>query len=66
MRLQWKYALIINLSVLIILAAFYMLLNIKAVDDLGSLYEEGIRRGVTFKEIAEKTIRPLVEDEIEG
>ena len=66
MRLQWKYALIINLSVLILLAAFYMLLNIKAVDDLGALYEEGIRRGVTFKEIAEKTIRPLVEDEIEG
>lgn len=66
MRLQWKYALIINLSVLIILAAFYVLLNVKAVDDLGSLYEEGIRRGVTFKEIAEKTIRPLVEDEIEG
>ena len=66
MRLQWKYALIINLSVLIILAAFYMLLNIKAVDDLGSLYVEGIKRGATFKEIAEKTIRPLVEDEIEG
>ena len=66
MRLQWKYALIINLSVLIVLAAFYILLNVKAVDDLGSLYEEGIRRGVTFKEIAEKTIRPLVEDEIEG
>ena len=66
MRLQWKYALIINLSVLLILAAFYLLLNTKAVDDLESLYEEGIRRGVTFKEIAEKTIRPLVEDEIEG
>ena len=66
MRLQWKYALIINLSVLVLLAAFYLLLNIKAVDDLGDLYEKGITRGVTFKEIAEKTIRPLVEDEIEG
>lgn len=64
MRLQWKYALIINLSVLIILAAFYMLLNVKAVDDLGGLYEQGIRRGARFKEIAEKTIRPLVENEL--
>ena len=66
MRLQWKYALIINLSVLILLAAFYMLLNVKAADVLGEFYEEGVIRGVTFKEIAEKTIRPLVEDEIEG
>ena len=64
MRLQWKYALIINLSVLILLAAFYMLLNIKAVDDLGSLYEKGLTRGAIFKEITEKTIRPLVEDKM--
>lgn len=64
MRLQWKYALIINLSVLILLAAFYMLLNIKAVDDLGNLYEKGLTRGAIFKEITEKTIRPLVEDEM--
>ena len=64
MRLQWKYALIINLSVLILLAAFYMLLNIKAADDLGAFYEEGIRRGARFKEIAEKTIRPRVENEL--
>ena len=61
MRLQWKYALIINLSVLILLAAFYMLLNVKAVDDLGDLYEKGLTRGAIFKEITEKTIRPLVE-----
>ena len=64
MRLQWKYALIINLSVLIILAAFYMLLNIKAVDDLGDLYGKGIIRGAIFKEITEKTIRPLVEEKM--
>ena len=64
MRLQWKYALIINFSVLIILAAFYMLLHIKAVDDLGDLYEKGITRGAIFKEITEKTIRPLVEDKM--
>lgn len=64
MRLQWKYALIINLSVLVILAAFYMLLNIKAVDDLGDLYEKGITRGAIFKEITEKTIRPLVEQKM--
>ena len=64
MRLQWKYALIINLSVLIILAAFYILLNIKAVDDLGSLYEKGITRGAIFKEITEKIIRPIVEDKM--
>ena len=64
MRLQWKYALIINLSVLVILAAFYILLNIKAVDDLGSLYEKGITRGAIFKEITEKTIRPIVEDKM--
>ena len=64
MRLQWKYALIINLSVLVILAAFYVLLSVKAVDDLGGLYEQGIRRGARFKDIAEKTIRPLVEDKM--
>ena len=64
MRLQWKYALIINIAVLIVLAAFYLLLNVKAVDDLGGLYEQGIRRGARFKEIAEKTIRPLVENEL--
>ncbi len=64
MRLQWKYALIINLSVLIVLAAFYMLVNNKAVDDFRGFYEEGVIRGVTFKEIAEKTIRPRVEAEI--
>ena len=64
MRLQWKYALIINLSVLILLAAFYMLLSIKAVDDLGGLYEQGIARGAIFKEITEKIIRPLVEDKM--
>ena len=64
MRLQWKYALIINLSVLILLAAFYMLLNIKAVDDLGDLYEKGITRGAIFKEITEKTIRPIVEEKM--
>ena len=58
MRLQWKYALIINLSVLILLAAFYVLLNVKAVDDLGDLYEKGITRGAIFKEITEKNHSP--------
>ena len=64
MRLQWKYALIINLSVLILLAAFYVLLNVKAVDDLGDLYEKGITRGAIFKEITEKIIRPIVEEKM--
>ncbi len=62
MRLQWKYSLIINLSVLAILVTFYVINDFKARKDLNDLYATGVRRGVIFKEIAEKTIRPSIED----
>ncbi|MBI1928497.1 hypothetical protein HYR99_30175, partial [Candidatus Poribacteria bacterium] len=64
MRLQWKYSLIINLSVLAILVTFYVINDFKARKDLNDLYATGVRRGVIFKEIAEKTIRPSVEEKI--
>ncbi|MCZ6679685.1 MAG: ATP-binding protein [Candidatus Poribacteria bacterium] len=64
MRLQWKYTLIINLSVLTILVAFYVLDDIKARNDLNDLYTKGFGRGVIFKDIVETKIRPLVEEKI--
>jgi len=64
MRLQWKYSLIINLSVLAILVTFYVIDDIKARNDLNDLHTKGVSRGVIFKEIAEKTIRRRVEEKM--
>lgn len=65
MRLQWKYALIVNLSVLAILVTFYLYDDINARKELNALHAGGVERGAVFKEIAEKTVRPRVEAEIE-
>ncbi len=65
MRLQWKYALIVNLSVLAILVTFYWYDDINARRELNALHAGGVKRGAKFKEIAEKTVRPRIEAEIE-
>lgn len=65
MRLQWKYALIVNLSVLAILITFYWYDDINARKELNALHAGGVERGAVFKEIAEKEVRPHIEAEIE-
>ena len=64
MHLQWKYALIVNLAVLIVLAVFYIVDDFRAQRELNSLYNTGLESGADFKAITEKTIRPAVVDEI--
>ena len=64
MHLQWKYALIVNLAVLIVLVVFYILDDFRAQRELNSLYNTGLESGADFKAITEKTIRPAVVDEI--
>lgn len=64
MHLQWKYALIVNLAVLIVLAVFYILDDFRAQRELNSLYNTGLASGADFKAITEKTIRPIIVDEI--
>lgn len=64
MHLQWKYALIVNLAVLIVLAVFYILDDFRAQRELNSLYNTGLESGADFKAITENTIRPAVVDEI--
>ena len=64
MRLQWKYTLIITLSVLTILVAFYVIVDIKAKNDLKQLHVQNVERGAIFRDIAEK-IRRRIEEEIE-
>ena len=65
MRLQWKYALIVNLSVLAILVTFYWYDDFIARRELKTLHDGGVKRGAVFKEIAEKEVRPRIEAEIE-
>ena len=63
MRLQWKYSLIINLSVLVILVAFFVFDDIKARNDLKESHIRDVGNGAAFKEIADK-IREQVHDAI--
>ena len=64
MHLQWKYALIVNSAVLIVLVVFYILDDFRAQRELNSLYNTGLESGADFKAITEKTIRPIIVDEI--
>lgn len=65
MHLQWKYAIIVNLAVLLVLGGFYILDDFRAQQQLNSLYNSGLESGAIFKTIAETTIRQAVVDEIE-
>ena len=64
MHLQWKYALIVNLAVLIVLVVFYILDDFRAQRELNGLYNSALESGADFRAITEKTIRPAVVDEI--
>ena len=64
MRLQWKYALIINLSVLVILGTFYAIDDFAAQRDLHRLHLRDVENGAIFRQVAD-TIRVQVEQEIE-
>ena len=65
MHLQWKYALIVNLAVLLVLAVFYILDDFRTQQELNNLHNSGLEKGAVFKTIAETTIRGTVVDEIE-
>ena len=65
MRLQWKYSLVINLSVIAILVAFYFFDSIRVRNDMNALHALGAERGAELRKIAENTILETVEREIE-
>ena len=65
MRLQWKYSLVINLSVIAVLVAFYFFDSIRVRNDMNALHALGAERGAELRKIAENTILDVVEMEIE-
>ena len=65
MRLQWKYSLVINLSVIAILVAFYFFDSIRVRREMNALHALGAERGAELKKLAENTILPVVVAELE-
>ena len=65
MRLQWKYSLVINLSVIAILVAFYFFDSIRVRNEMNALHALGAERGAELRKIAENTILSAVVKEIE-
>ena len=66
MRLQWKYSLVINLSVIAILVAFYFFDSTRVRNEMNALHALGAERGAELRKIAENTILNAVEMEIEA
>ena len=66
MRLQWKYSLVINLSVIAILVAFYFFDSTRVRNEMNALHALGAERGAELRKIAENTILDAVEMEIEA
>ena len=64
MRLQWKYSLIINLTVIAVLAAFYFFDSIRIRREMSGLHALGAERGATIKRIVENTILNAVVTEL--
>ena len=65
MRLQWKYSLVINLSVIAVLVAFYFFDSIRVRNEMNALHALGAERGAELRKIAENTILNAVVTEIE-
>ena len=65
MRLQWKYSLVINLSVIVILVAFYFFDSIRVRNEMNALHALGAERGAELRKITENTILNAVVREIE-
>ena len=64
MRLQWKYTLIINLMVLVVLVVFYFFDSVHMRREMNELYALGAEQGANLKRIAEKTILNAVVEEL--
>ncbi len=65
MRLQWKYSLVINLSVIAILVAFYFFDSIRVRNEMNALHALGAERGAELRKIADNTILNAIVSEIE-
>ncbi|MYB01177.1 HAMP domain-containing protein [Candidatus Poribacteria bacterium] len=65
MRLQWKYSLVINLSVIAVLVAFYFFDSIRVRSEMNALHALGAERGAELKKITENTILDAITREIE-
>ena len=64
MRLQWKYSLIINLTVIAVLVAFYFFDSVRMRREMSALHALGAEQGTTLKIIAENTILNAVVGEL--
>ena len=64
MRLQWKYTLIINAIVIIVLVAFYFFNSIHIRREMNEIHALGAEQGAFLKRIAENTILNAVVEEL--
>lgn len=64
MRLQWKYSLIINLTVIAVLVAFYYFDSIRIRREMSALHALGAEQSDTLKRLAENTILNAVVTEL--
>lgn len=64
MRLQWKYSLMINLTVIAVLVAFYFFDSIRMRKEMSALHALGAEQGTTLKIIAENTILNAIVGEL--
>ena len=64
MRLQWKYSLIINLTVIAVLVAFFFFDSIRMRKEMSALHALGAEQSTTLKKIAENTILNAVVGEL--
>lgn len=63
MRLQWKYSLIINLTVIAVLVAFYFFDSYRMRKEMSALHALGAETGATIKVITENVIlNPIVQE----
>lgn len=64
MRLQWKYSLIINLTVIAVLVAFYFFDSVRMRREMSELHALVVKQGATQKRITENTIFNAVVSEL--
>lgn len=64
MRLQWKYTLIINVIVIIVLVAFYFFNSVHIRREMNEIHALGAEQGAFLKRIAENTILNAVVEEL--
>lgn len=64
MRLRWKYSLIINLTVIAVLVAFYFLDSVRMRREMSGLHALGAEQSAMLKRLAENTILNAVVSEL--